>query len=128
MSNLGIKLMENRENMPPQEEKYEKLLRALYAEDVCVPGDAKEEVGEIIREGLMDLTEKEKFGVLMRYYIEEYFIHGKSKNEIAQEIIQNIDLLLEDLGERSIRFLRHPRYSRAIKECIQQSSLTSEKE
>ena len=99
MSMLAIKLFNEREE---KEDNVGPLLRAIYGEE----RNASEEAAVFLDKALMELDESNPFGLLQRYFVEEYFFHGKSKEQIGQEIADNMALLLNDLEHNSIRFLR----------------------
>jgi hypothetical protein len=50
--------------------------------------------------------------------VEEYFLHGRSKREIEMDIFTWLDLLVEDLENTSIRFLRHPERAKSLQPYI----------
>ena len=107
MSSLAIKLYNERED---KQDNAAPLLKAIFGEAY----NADAEANELLTEALMELDESGPFGLLQRYYVEEYFLHGKSREQIGQEIADNMDLLLLDLERSSIRFLRRPAQSRAL--------------
>ena len=117
MSKLAVKLFEEQEN---KKENYLPLVKAIFGdkeydtslnEDKAFTTDAQEV--------LYALGESGALGMLQRYFAEEYFLHGKSKEEIGKEIADNIDLLLADLETAAIRFLRRPEYAKELAKYIQ---------
>ena len=115
MSDLAVKLYEESEKNEPVREDYLPLLRAIFGAKEFDPAlndntDFADEVSDV----LMELDDNGPFGLLQRYFVEEYFLHGKSKDEIGKEIAANMELLLQDLERSAIRFLRHPNQSRPL--------------
>ena len=115
MSDLAVKLYEESEKNEPVREDYLPLLCAVFGADEFDPAlndntDFADEVSDV----LMELDDNGPFGLLQRYYVEEHFLHGKSKADIGKEIANNMELLLQDLERSAIRFLRHPDLSRPL--------------
>lgn len=115
MSDLAVKLYEESEKNEPVREDYLPLLCAVFGADEFDPAlnqnaDFADEVSDV----LMELDDNGPFGLLQRYYVEEHFLHGKSKADIGKEIANNMELLLQDLERSAIRFLRHPDQSRPL--------------
>lgn len=115
MSKLAVKLFEKREASEPVRENYLPLLCALFGANELDPAlnenpDFSEEVSDILPE----LDDNGPFGLLQRYFVEEHFLHGKSKADIGKEIASNMDLLLQDLENSALRFLRHPRLAKPL--------------
>ena len=115
MSDLAVKLYEESEKNEPVREDYLPLLCAVFGADEFDPAlndntDFADEVSDV----LMELDDNGPLGLLQRYFVEEYFLHGKSKDEIGKEIAANMELLLKDLERSAIRFLRHPDRSRPL--------------
>jgi hypothetical protein len=115
MSDLAVKLFEESEKNEPVREDYLPLLRALFGANEFDPAlnqnaDFADEVSDV----LMELDDNDPLGLLQRYFVEEYFLHGKSKADIGKEIAANIELLMKDLETSAVRFLRHPDRSRPL--------------
>lgn len=115
MSDLAVKLYEEKEKNEPVREDYLPLLRAVFGADEFDPAlndntDFADEVSDV----LMELDDNGPFGLLQRYFVEEYFLHGKSKADIGNEIATNMELLLKDLENSAIRFLRHPQRTKPL--------------
>lgn len=115
MSDLAVKLYEESEKNESVREDYLPLLCAIFGANEFDPAlndntDFADEVSDV----LMELDDNGPFGLLQRYFVEEYFLHGKSKDEIGKEIAANMELLLQDLERSAIRFLRHPDQSRPL--------------
>lgn len=112
MSKLAVKLFEEREN---QNKDYLPLLQALFGKE-CDPAlNENKEFCDAVQDVLCQLNESNPFGALQWYFVEEYFLHGKSKEEIGKEIAKNMDLLLSDLEAAAIRFLRRPEQASTLK-------------
>ncbi len=117
MSKLAVKLFDEREN---KNENYLPLLQAIFTEGEYDPAlNENKEFSAAVQESLCQLNESNPFGALQWYFVEEYFLHGKSKEEIGKEIAENIDLLLEDLETAAVRFLRRPEYAKELAKYIQ---------
>ena len=115
MSKLAVKLYEKRDAAM---ENYVPLVNAVFGEGAYDPGlTGNAEYTAKAQEALYALGESGAFGMLQRYYAEEYFLHGKSKEEIGKEIAENIDLLLSDLETAAVRFLRHPEHAKLLRPC-----------
>lgn len=115
MSDLAVKLFEETEKNEHVREDYLPLLRSLFGDNEFDPAlndntDFASEVSDV----LMELDDNGPFGLLQRYFVEEYFLHGKSKADISQEIAAHMELLLKDLETGAVRFLRHPDRSRPL--------------
>lgn len=115
MSDLAVKLFEESEKNEPVREDYLPLLCAVFGADEFDPAlnqnaDFADEVSEV----LMELDDNGPFGLLQRYFVEEYFLHGKSKADIGKEIATNMELLLKDLENSAVRFLRHPQRAKPL--------------
>ena len=117
MSKLAVKLFEEQEN---KKENYLPLVKAIFGNKEY---DASLNENKVFiadaREALFALDESGAFGMLQRYFAEEYFLHGKSKEEIGKKIAENMDLLLADLETTSVRFLCHPEQAKALAKHIQ---------
>ena len=83
----------------------------------CLKNENKE-FTTAVQEVLCQLNESNPFGALQRYFVEEYFLHGRSKREIEMDIFPWLDLLVEDLENTSIRFLRHPEQAKPLQPYI----------
>lgn len=115
MSDLAVKLYEESEKNEPVREDYLPLLCAVFGADEFDPAlndntDFADEVSDV----LMELDDNGPLGLLQRYFVEEYFLHGKSKDEIGKEIAANMELLLKDLENSAVRFLRHPQRAKPL--------------
>lgn len=111
MSKLAVKLFEEREN---QNEDYLPLLQAIFGKE-CDPAlNENKEFCDAVQDVLCQLNESNPFGALQWYFLEEYFLHSKSKEEIGKEIAAHMDLLLSDLETTAIRFLRHPEQAKPL--------------
>lgn len=115
MSDLAVKLYEESEKNEPVREDYLPLLCAVFGADEFDPAlndntDFADEVSDV----LMELDDNGPFGLLQRYFVEGYFLHGKSKDEIGKEIAANMELLLKDLENNAVRFLRHPERAKPL--------------
>jgi hypothetical protein len=116
MSALAITLFENRED---KNDHYQPLVRAIFPEaEYDSALDENREFTAAVQDVLCELNESNPFGALQWYFVEEYFLHGKSKEEIGKEIAENMDLLLKDLEISAIRFLRRPAQSRMLRTYI----------
>lgn len=112
MSKLAVKLFDEREN---RSEDYLPLIQAILAEGKYDPSlNENKEFSAAVQESLCQLNESNPFGALQWYFVEEYFLHGKSKEEIGKEIAAHMDLLLSDLETTAIRFLRHPEQAKPL--------------
>lgn len=112
MSKLAVKLFEEREE---KKENYLPLIQAIFAEsEYDSTLNENKEFTTAVQEVLCQLNESNPFGALQRYFVEEYFLHGKSKEEIDMEIAANMELLLSDLENTAIRFLRHPKQAKPL--------------
>ena len=118
MSSLAVKLFEDRENKGEVTANPEALVRAVLGQDVDCSACDGEAIADAVTEVLFTLDENAPFGLLQRYFVEEYILHGKTKEAIAAEITANIDLLLADLESTSLRFLRNPKNSAPIRELL----------
>ena len=109
---LAIKLFEERES---QKENYLPLLAAIFGSKEYDPSlNENGEFAAAVQEMLYAMDESSEFGLLQRYFVEEYFLHGKSKEEIGKEIAAGMDRLLADLETSSIRFLRNPKQAKPL--------------
>lgn len=112
MSKLAVKLVEeraNKEQKVPHRDNYLPLLCALFGEKNYDPSLNMNANFQIeVEKALLELYESGTFGMLQHYFVEEYFLQGKSKEAIGKEISEHMDLLLSDLENTAIRFLRHP--------------------
>ena len=112
MSKLAVKLFEEREE---KKENYLPLLNAMFGKNEYDPAlNENLDFAAEVRESLYALDQSGAFGLLQQYFIEEYFLHGKSKEEIGKEIAAHMELLLNDLENISIRFLRHPEQAKPL--------------
>ena len=112
MSKLAVKLFEEREE---KKENYLPLLNAVFGKNEYDPAlNENSEFAAEVQESLYALDQSGAFGLLQRYFVEEYFLHGKSKEEIGKEIAANMELLLSDLENTAIRFLRHPERAKPL--------------
>lgn len=112
MSKLAVKLFEEREE---KKENYLPLIQAIFAEsEYDSTLNENKEFTTAVQEVLCQLNESNPFGALQRYFVEEYFLHGRSKREIEMDIFTWLDLLVEDLENTSIRFLRHPKQAKPL--------------
>jgi hypothetical protein len=112
MSKLAVKLFEEREE---KKENYLPLIQAIFAEsEYDSTLNENKEFTTAVQEVLCQLNESNPFGALQRYFVEEYFLHGKSKEEIGKEIAANMELLLSDLENTAIRFLHHPERAKPL--------------
>lgn len=117
MSKLAVKLFNERN---PGKENYLPLVNAVFGEGTYDPAlNENAEFTTNAQDALCALGESGAFGMLQRYFAEEYFLQGKSKEEIGKEIADNIDLLLEDLETAAVRFLRRPEYAKNLAKYIQ---------
>ena len=116
MSKLAVKLFEERETA---KENYLPLVSAVFGEGIYDPAlNENAEFTANTQDALCALGENGSFGLLQRYFAEEYFLHGKSKEEIGKEIAENMDLLLADLETAAIRFLRRPEQAKELAKYI----------
>lgn len=109
MSRLATKLFEENTS---NEENYGSLIAAVLGNRVNVIESP--ELVEDVNDILFDLCESNPFGSLQMYFLREYFLCGKAREEIGTEITKNINLLLADLESSSLRFLRHPAQSKRL--------------
>lgn len=116
MSKLAAKLFEERK---PETENYLPLISAVFGDGAFDPVlNDNAEFATKAQDALCAMGESSAFGMLQRYYAEEYFLHGRSKEEIGKTIADNIDLLIEDLETTAVRFLRRPEYSKELAKYI----------
>ena len=104
MSKLAVKLFEEQEN---KKENYLPLVKAIFGDkeyDASLNED-KAFVADV-QEVLYALGESDALGMLQRYFAEEYFLHGKSKEEIGKETA-------------AVRCLRRPEYAKELAQHIQ---------
>ena len=122
MSKLAVELFEERENEErnvPRMDNYLPLLRALFGEENYDPSLNKNANFQIeVEKALLEMGESNPFGLLQKYFVEEYFLQGKTKEEIGKEITAHMDLLLNDLEVSAIRFLRHPERAKPLQPYI----------
>lgn len=112
MSKLAVKLFEEREE---KKENYLPLLNAVFGMNEYDPAlNENPEFAEDVENALYALDQSGAFGLLQRYFVEEYFLQGKAKEEIGKEITAHMDLLLNDLEVSAIRFLRHPERAKPL--------------
>ena len=117
MSKLAVKLYEGKEN---EKENYVPLVNAVFGEGTYDPVlNENTDFAANVQDTLCALGENSALGMLQRYFAEEYFLQGKSKEEIGKAIAENMDLLLEDLETAAVRFLRRPEYSKELAKYIQ---------
>ena len=109
MSHLIYKLSAEQTGTP---ENYENLVAAIFG-DGAYPQD-NAQLSQAVNDVLCDLRESNPLGALQTYFVEQYFLCGKSKEAIGKEIADNMELLLSDLERTSLRFLRHPARSKAL--------------
>ncbi len=118
MSKLAVKLVEeraNKEQKVPHMDNYLPLLCALFGEGTYDPSLNKNANFQIeVEKALLELGESGAFGMLQHYFVEEYFLQGKTKEAIGKEIAEHMDLLLSDLENTAIRFLRHPERAKPL--------------
>lgn len=118
MSKLAVQLYKERGKSGrkvPVMDDYLPLLNAVFGMgeyDPTLNGNAKFQIE--VEHALMKLGDNNPYGLLQQYFVEEYFLQGKSKEEIGQEIVRHIDLLLSDLESSALLFLRHPDRSRPL--------------
>ena len=128
MSMLAVKLVEERANKKQnvyRMDNYLPLLCALFGEGTYDPSLNKNANFQMeVEKALLDLGESGTFGMLQYYFIEEYFLQGKSKKEIGKEITKHMDLLLSDLETTAIRFLRHPARSKVLAQYVKKEDET----
>lgn len=119
MSKLAVKLVAeraNKERKVPHMDNYLPLLCALFGEGTYDPSLNKNANFQIeVEKALLELGESGTFGMLQHYFVEEYFLRGKPKEEIGKEIAAHMDLLLSDLETAAIRFLRRPEQANVLK-------------
>ena len=100
MSKLAVQLYKERGKSGrkvPVMDDYLPLLNAVFGigeYDPTLNGNAKFQIE--VEYALMKLGDNNPYGLLQQYFVEEYFLQGKSKEEIGQEIVRHIDLLLSD--------------------------------
>lgn len=112
MSKLAVKLFEEREE---KKENYLPLLNAVFGMNEYDPAlNENPEFAEDVENALYALDQSGAFGLLQRYFVEEYFLHGRTKREIEMDIFAYLDLLVEDLENTAIRFLRHPKQAKPL--------------
>lgn len=119
MSILGCKLFEEREKKPEVKNDYLPFIRSVFGEHFCdfAVNEDKDFAAEV-EASLRKLSDSNPFGILQQYFMEEYFLRGKSREEIGKEICENVDCLLKDLENISIQFLRHPSHGKPMKVCL----------
>ncbi len=116
MSKLAVKLFEERE---PAKENYLPLVNAVLGEGTYDPAlNEDSDFAANAQNALCELGESGALGLLQRYFAEEYFLHGKTKEEIGMKIADNIDLLLSDLETAAVRFLRRPEQAKELAKYI----------
>ena len=119
MSLLASKLFEEREE---KKANYLPLLCNIYGNDDYDPAlNENEAVSAMANDNLCSLAESNPLGGLQMYVLEEYFLHGKSKEEIGKEIADNMDLLLTDLINPALRYLRHPDRAKALHSIVKKN-------
>ena len=112
MSKLAVKLFEEREE---KKENYLPLLNAVFGKKEYDPAlNQNTAFAEDVENALYALDQSSAFGLLQRYFVEEYFLHGRTKREIEMDIFAYLDLLVEDLENTAIRFLRHPEQAKPL--------------
>ena len=118
MSHLADKLFQERET---QKENYIPLLKTLFGTDREYDPAVNENTAlrDAVEDALYELDMDSPIGALQRYFVEEYYLHGKSKEEIGKAIAENMDLLLADMDSYIHRFLRHPSRGKAIAKSVQ---------
>lgn len=112
MSKLAMKLLNERE---VRNADYMALLRGIFSgvdPNLALNQDPK--LAAAMEDAMYELDMHGAFGLLERYFVEEYYFRGKSKEEIGKELAANINLLVDDLEVSSLRFLRHPKCSRPL--------------
>lgn len=119
MSVLAIKLFEERDKQPEVSADYLPFVRALFGDKEWNPGvNGDPAVAEAVEDALCALNESNPMGALQWYFMEEYYLHGKSREQIGKEIAENMELLLRDLEMESIRFLRHPANGKPLRDSL----------
>ena len=117
MSKLAVKLFDEKDF---GKENYLPLVSAVFGEGTYDSNlNENADFTANAQDALCALGESGVFGMLQRYFAEEYFLRGKSKEEIGKEIAENMDLLLEDLETAAIRFLRRPEQAKELAKYIQ---------
>ena len=112
MSNIAIKLFNENKST---EENYLHLLNRLFGtEDLDPKLNDDPGLADLVEDALYELDMSHPLGDLQHYVIKELYIHGKSKEEIGREIAENMALLLSDLENSAISFLRKPNQSKEI--------------
>ena len=118
MSKLAVQLYKERGKSGrkgPVMDDYLPLLNAIFGMGEYDPALNKDAHFQIeVEYALMKLGDSTPYGLLQQYFVEEYFLQGKSKEEIGKEIAANMDLLLSDLESSAIRFLRHPERAKPL--------------
>ena len=109
MTELAIQLFEESEALGKREEELARLYRAVSAEknDARCAAFLKDEkaVGDMLC-ALNALDENGRLGALERWIIEELYLYGRSRDELAAQIGAHLDLLIKDLDHASLRDLR----------------------
>lgn len=119
MSVLAIKLFEERDKQSAAPADYLPFVRALFGDKEWDPGINEDPaVAEAVEDALCALNESNPTGALQWYFMEEYYLHGKSREQIGKEIAENMELLLRDLETEAIRFLRHPVNGKSLRDSL----------
>ena len=104
MSKLAVKLFEEREE---KKENYLPLINAVFGKNEYDPAlNENPEFAAEVQDSLYALDQSSAFGLLQCYFVEEYFLHGKSKEEIFAALNAGYEIhpgLMEHLWEESKR-------------------------
>jgi len=118
---LAEKLFEEREKKGEVKSDVRPLLRAIFGPEYDGLDESLNDNAELVADvddALLALGESHPMGNLQWYLVKEHYVNGTSKDELLAQLTDNIDVLYDELLSLSLRYLRNPAQSRALRQYL----------